>query len=380
MTRPSLAIKTHFAKLRDPRRRHRRLHRLLDIVTIALCAIIAGCNSWTDIAAFGRRRRSWFKKFLALPNGIPSHDTFERVFARLDPLVFQACFRQWMLALVEVLGVEQIAIDGKTLRGSGSAAAHLGPLQLVSAWATKNHLTLGQVAVEEGSNEITAIPKLLELLDLHGALVSIDAIGCQKEIAEEIRAGGGHYVLTVKDNQPHLLEDIQQCFSQAFDTDYAEVEHDTYETEEEGHGRQEMRYYTIIREPEGIRDREAWKDLHVIGMCYSERTVRGETSTELRYFIGSKKAGARYYGRALRNHWQIENSLHWQMDVSFREDENRTQQRNAAQNLALLRRVAVTLLKRHPSKDSIASKSRQAGWDTDFLEEILRGSENLGNE
>jgi len=378
MTRPSLSIKTHFAKLRDPRRRHRRLHRLLDIVTIALCAVIAGCNSWTDIAAFGRRRHSWFQKFLTLPNGIPAHDTFERVLERLDPLAFQACFRQWMLALVEALGVEQIAIDGKTLRGSG--ASHLGPLQLVSAWATKNHLTLGQVAVEEGSNEITAIPKLLELLDLHGALVSIDAIGCQKEIAEAIRAGGGHYVLTVKENQPHLLADIQQCFRQAFETNYAQVNHDTYETEEHGHGRQEQRHYTIIREPEGIRDQEAWKDLQAIGMCYSERTAGGETSAELRYFIGSKKAGARYYGRALRNHWQIENCLHWQMDVSFREDENRTQHRNAAQNLALLRRIAVTLLKRHPSKDSIASKSRQAGWDTDFLEEILRGSANLGNE
>jgi predicted transposase YbfD/YdcC len=347
-------------------------------VTIALCAVIAGCNSWTDIAAFGRRRHSWFKRFLTLPNGIPAHDTFERVFERLDPLVFQACFRQWMLALVEVLGVEQIAIDGKTLRGSGSS--YLGPLQLVSAWATKNHLTLGQIAVEAGSNEITAIPKLLELLDLHGALVSIDAIGCQKEIAEAIRAGGGHYVLTVKENQPHLLADIQQCFRQAFETNYAKVDHDTYEAEEHGHGRREQRHYTVIREPEGIRDQGAWKALHVIGMCYSERTVDGETSTELRYFIGSKKAGARYYGRALRNHWQIENGLHWQMDVSFREDENRTQQRNAAQNLALLRRIAVSLLKRQPSKDSIASKSRQAGWDTDFLEEILRGSANLGNE
>lgn len=375
MTRPFITIKTHFAKLRDPRRHHRRLHRLLDIVTIALCAVIAGCNSWTDIAAFGRRRHAWFQKFLALPHGIPSHDTFERVFARLDPLVFQACFRQWMLALVDALGVEQIAIDGKTLRGSASSS--LGPLQLVSAWATKNHITLGQVAVDAGSNEITAIPKLLELLDLRGALVSIDAIGCQKEIAEDIRAGGNHYVLTVKENQPHLLEDIQKCFAEAMESNYAGLKHDSYGTEEKGHGREELRYYTIIQTPAGIRNQELWKDLQVIGMCTSERTVGGKTSSEVRYFIGSKQAGARYYGEALRRHWRIENNLHWQMDVSFREDENRTSERNAAQNMALLRRVALTLLKKHPSKDSIASKSRQAGWDTEFLEEIIQGSEKL---
>jgi predicted transposase YbfD/YdcC len=380
MTHKSLSLKKHFAKLKDPRRKHCKRHRLLDILVIAICAVISGCDSWTDIATFGRRRQRWLKRFLPLPNGIPSHDTFERVFARLDPLAFQTCFRQWMLALAEAVGIEQIAIDGKTLRSSATATANLGPLQLVSAWATKNHLTLGQVAVAEDSNEITAIPKLLELLDLHGALLTIDAIGCQKEIAAQIRAGGGHYVLTVKDNQPHLLEDIQACFEDALDSDFAGWDYDTYETEEHGHGRLERRWYTILRDPVGLRERDAWRDLWVIGMCYSERTVKGETSSEVRYFIGSKKASARYYGRALRNHWQIENCLHWQMDVSFREDQNRTQQRNAAQNLALLRRLAVTLLKRHPGKESIACKRLQAAWDTGFLEEVLRGSGNLENQ
>ena len=315
MATTSLSIKKHFALLKDPRRRHRRLHRLLDIIVIAICAVVADCDSWTDIAAFGRRRHSWLKRFLALPHGIPSHDTFERVFGLIDPRAFQACFRQWVLALAEAVGVKHIAIDGKTLCASGGRSAHLGPLHLVSAWATKNHLSLGQVAVDTKSNEITAIPALLELLDVHGALVTIDAMGCQKEIAAKIREGGGHYVLTVKDNQPHLLADIQTCIGQALDTDCAGLDHDTYETEEHGHGRHETRCYTVIRDPEGIRDRDAWRDLNVIGMCYSERTERGKTSEEVRYFIGSKRASARCYGKALRNHWGIENSLHWQLDV-----------------------------------------------------------------
>jgi predicted transposase YbfD/YdcC len=378
MARSSLSIKTHFRKLKDPRRKHRQRHRFLDILVIAICGVIAGANSWTDIAEFGRRRQSWLKRFLDLPNGIPSHDTLERVFQLINPKGFEACFRQWMLALAETVGCTHIAIDGKTLRRSGSA--NLGPLHLVSAWASKNHLSLGQVAVESKSNEITAIPQLLELLDLHGALVTIDAMGCQKEIATKIRSGGGHYLLTVKENQEHLLSDIQQCFARAADDDFAGVDHDSYETREEGHGRQEYRTYTIIRNPTGIRNQAAWRDLKVIGMCYSERTVGGQSSDEARYFIGSNKtASARRYGNALRNHWGIENSLHWQLDVSFREDEQRTRERNAAQNMAALRRLAVTLLKRTPGPGSIANKRLQAAWDTDYLQEILQGSANLVN-
>lgn len=380
MTGKSLSIKKHFATLKDPRCRHRKLHRLLDIVVIAISAVISGSNSWTDIAAFGRRRQAWLQRFLALPNGIPSHDTFERVFAALNPEAFQACFRRWMVAVADAVGVEQVAIDGKTLCGSRRGSANLGPLQLVSAWATRNSLSLGQVAVEEGSNEITAIPKLLELLDLHGALVTIDAMGCQKEIAKDIRAGGGHYILTVKQNQGHLYDDIERCFQEAIESDFVGSDYDSWEREEEGHGRRERRCYTILRDPDGIRDRAHWRGLNVIGMCYSERTVNGKQSEEVRYFIGSKNASARYYGRGLRNHWQIENCLHWQMDVAFREDENRTRERNAAQNMALLRRVAVSLLKRHPAKESIACKRLQAAWDSEFLEEVLKGSANLDKE
>jgi predicted transposase YbfD/YdcC len=371
----SLSIKKHFRKLKDPRRRHCRRHLFLDILVIAICGVISGCNSWTQIAAFGRKRHNWLKRFLTLPEGIPSHDTFKRIFERLDPVVFQSCFREWMLALAGALDIPQIAIDGKTVRRSGTT--DLGPLHLVSAWATKNHLSLGQVAVDEKSNEITAIPKLLELLELHGALVSIDAIGCQKEIAAKIRAKGGHYLLTVKGNQEQLLTDIQNCFEQACETDFAGLDHDTYIKEEKGHGRREERCYTIIRNPRGIRNHDAWRDLCVIGMCGSERTVHGETSTEVRYFIGSKKASARYYGNALRHHWGIENNLHWQLDVNFGEDQNRTTERTAAQNLGLLRRLAVTLLKHHPDEESITCKRLQAAWNTEFLEEVIRGSVNL---
>jgi predicted transposase YbfD/YdcC len=368
---PDLSIPRFFAKLQDPRRAHRRLHRLQDILVIALCAVIAGAQDWQQIETFGRKRRDWLSSFLELPNGIPSHDTFERVFNRLEPQAFQACFRKWVQAVSAALRIKHVAIDGKTLRGSGSAA--LGPLHLVSAWATAQHLSLGQVAVDSKSNEITAIPALLELLDLNGALVTIDAMGCQKTIAQKIVDQGGHYALTVKDNQEHLLEDIQQVLQKALDTDFAGLEHDTYQTRERGHGREEYRCYTVLHTTEGIRNADAWAKLTTIGMCTSERTVKGETTSEVRYFIGDKKAGAKYYALGLRHHWGIENNLHWQLDVNFDEDGNRVTKRNAAENLALLRRLTLTLLKAHPSKDSIAKKRFAAALDPSFLEEILRG-------
>src|SRR6516165_6872536 len=232
---PDLSIPKFFAKLQDPRRAHRRLHRLQDILVIALCAVIAGAQDWQQIVTFGRKRRDWLSGFLELPNGIPSHDTFERVFDRLKPQAFQACFRDWVQAISAALRIKHIAIDGKTLRGSGSAK--LGPLHLVSAWATAQHLSLGQVAVAAKSNEITAIPALLEMLDIAGALVTIDAMGCQKAIARQIVDQGGDYVLTVKGNQERLLEDIQRQLQHAFDTDFKNLQHDTYAKRDLAHGR-----------------------------------------------------------------------------------------------------------------------------------------------
>jgi predicted transposase YbfD/YdcC len=367
----SLSVREHFAKLKDPRRRHRRLHDLQEVIVIALCAVIAGAQDWQEVETFGRKRRDWLKGFLRLPNGTPSHDTFERVFDRLNPHAFQHCFREWVRAIQQALPIQHVAIDGKTLRGSGSAK--LGALHLVSAWATAQSLSLGQVAVAEKSNEITAIPALLDLLEVQGALVTIDAMGCQKAIAGKIVERGGDYILTVKDNQGHLLEDIQQTLSEAFDADFVGYEHDRYETQEQGHGRQEYRSYVILRDLEGVRHRAEWAGLTTIGMCYSQRTVRGVTSEEVRYFIGSKKMSAKSYGTGLRNHWRIENSLHWQLDVTFEEDRNRVTKRNAVENLALLRRLTLSLLKAHPAKASIAKKRFAAALDTEFLEEILRG-------
>src|ERR1700730_1461825 len=343
-----LSIAKYFTKLKDPRRAHRRLHLLQDIIVIALCAVIAGAQDWQEIETFGRKRRQWLKCFLKLPNGIPSHDTFERVFDRINPQAFQACFREWVQAVQEALSIKHIAIDGKTLRGSRSAT--LGALHLVSAWATAQHLSLGQVAVDAKSNEITAIPALLELLDVGGAVVSIDAMGCQKAIAQKIVDQGADYVLTVKENQEHLLEDLQRRFEQAFDTDFAGLEHDSYERRDRGHGREEYRCYTVLRGTEGLRHGEQWAGLTTIGMCYSERTVKGEMTTEVRYFIASKKASAKYFGTVLRNHWRIENCLHWQLDVNFGEDQSRVSKRNAAENLALLRRLVLSLVKAHPAK------------------------------
>ena len=369
--RPGPYHRPPFLQIEDPRRRHRRLHHLQDIIVIALCAVIANAQDWQQVEAFGRNRFDWLKRFLALPNGIPSHDTFERVFDRLNPHAFQACFRGWVEAVSAALRIKHVAIDGKTLCGSGSAK--LKPLHLVSAWASAQHLSLGQVAVAAKSNEITAIPLLLELLDLHGALVTIDAMGCQKEIAAKIVECGGDYGLIVKSNHEHLFKDIQTVFGQALENDFVGLEHDTYETHDKGHGREEYRCCTVLHTTAGIRQAEEWKGLTTIGMYISVRTVNGETSEEIRYFIGSKKASAKYYGKGLRNHWSIENNLHWQLDITFGEDRNRVQRRNGAENLALLRRLTLVLLKAHPAEMSLAKKRYVASLDPEFLDEILRG-------
>jgi len=365
-------LRQSFRRLRDPRINRCKRHLLLDIVTIAVCAVISGADTWKEVALFGRRRQEWFARFLTLPNGIPSHHTFRRVFARLDPLALQQALVAWLQRGAGALGLQHIAIDGKALRHSGGGSSPLHYLHLVSAWATEANLTLGQVAVEEKSNEITAIPRLLELLDLRGALVSIDAMGCQKDIAEGIVGRGGDYVLTVKDNQAQLKEDILASFLEVYDKGCRAPAYETYETEEQGHGRREKRVYEILTDLGGIRDRQAWAGLQVIGKCYSERTVGGETSCEERYFIGSRRCSARRYGEVLRGHWRIENSLHWQMDVTFGEDASRMGDRWGGENFAMLRRFALGLLKRHPAKESIRAKRYEATLDVAFLEEILK--------
>jgi predicted transposase YbfD/YdcC len=374
----ALSLRTYLRRLKDPRIQRNKRHLLVDIVTMAVCAVIGEADSWEDVATFARRRRDWFARFLELPGGIPSHHTFRRVFDRLDPVALQKGLIGWLHSVTELLGVRHVAIDGKTLRHSGGGPSPLRPLHLVSAWATEAKVVLGEVATEEKSNEITAIPRLLEMHDLQGAFVTIDAMGCQKDVARKIIDRGGEYVLTVKDNHPQLHADILACFEAAYARGCRGVQYDWHQTEESGHGRQEKRLYEVIVEPEGIRDGGSWASLKVIGKCYSERTVNGKTSYEERCFIGSRRCSAKRYGELLRNHWGIENQLHWQMDVTFSEDASRIRSRNGGENFALLRRLALGLLKRHPAKGSIRSKRYEAALDMTFLEEILTTQVTLG--
>jgi predicted transposase YbfD/YdcC len=373
MSQP-LPLFRHFRKLKDPRINRRKLHSLEAILIIAICAVIAGAKDFQQIALFGQKRQDWLARFLDLPHGVPSHDTFERLFARLDPRAFQECFAQWMNAWFTKLTGKHLAIDGKAVRRSANPSKGFRCLHLVNVWATEANLCLGVVACAEDSNEITAIPRLLELLDLEGALVTIDAIGCQTKIVEQIVEGGGDYLVVVKKNQEKLYEDIQACFDRAAEKEFHGVEHSHYEKSDVGHGRVENRSCVVIENPEGMTEKDNWPELKVIGMMQSERKeTNGETSFHVRYFIGSKRAKARYYGQKLRGHWRVENNLHWQLDVTFREDDSRVRQRTAATNFAVVRRLALNMTKQETTKMSIAKKRFAAALDTDYLEEILKG-------
>jgi len=371
-----LSILHHFAALQDPRVERTRDHHLLDIVAISLCAVICGANNWVAIALWGRANHDWLKTFLALPGGIPAHDTFGRVFALLDPEPFANYFSNWMAAVCARLGLKQVAIDGKALRrchdrGKGKAALHL-----VSAWAVENGLTLGQRAVDGKSNEITAIPELLRLLDVAGALVTIDAMGCQKDIAATIRAEGADYLLAVKENQPHLYEDIDSLMSKALDSDFAGMKYDYAETSGQGHGRQEERYCWVFENVGVIRERHLWADLKSIVVVVCTRTVGDKSSSERRYYISSRSAGAEVMLQAVRRHWAIENECHWVLDVCFREDDSRLREGHGAENFALLRKVALALLKKAKGvKEGMACRRLAAGWDRTYLLNVLLGYE-----
>jgi predicted transposase YbfD/YdcC len=372
---PELSLLHHFARLTDPRVVRTCQHTLTDVLVIALCAVLGGADSWPAIVLFGQSKKDWFARFLALPHGIPSHDTFNRVFAALDPVAFQECFVAWMNAVCGRLGLKRLQIDGKSLRGSRGRKDKLGCLHTVSLWAAETGLTLGQVAVDDKSNEITAIPQLLRLLDLEGALVTIDAMGCQKEIARQIRASNGHYVLAVKENQPALYTDIQGCFLRAIEADFAGLRHEVLEEgPRPGHGRQESRVYTVLYDPPGLSTRAEWLDLKAIIMVYRERQVgqdSEDSSEEVSYYIASSDESVVELAGGIRSHWGIENKVHWVLDVVFREDASRVRAGHAAENLGWLRRVALALLKQEDGKDSIKCKRLKAGWNNDFLEKLL---------
>jgi len=363
-------LRDFFSELRDPRVTGRCDHDLLDVILIVICGTIAGADDFVSIASFARSKETWLRERLGLQlaNGIPSHDTLTRVFAVVNPKQFNECFLAWVAVAADRLKVKQIPIDGKAMRGSRKTACPA--LHIVSAWATEAGITLAQVRTEEKSNEITAIPELLNLLDVSGALVSIDAAGCQKEIAAKIVAGKGDYLLAVKENQPRLFEDIERLALAAAENNYAGLSQHT--TEEKGHGREEMRCCFVLTDLDSIRDRTLWADLTSVVCVVRCRTVNGQESPETHYYISSRAAGAKMFQKAVRRHWSIENECHWVLDVAFREDDHRLREGHGPENMSLVRKMALAMLKKAPAKMGIKNKRLKAGWDESFLEIVLR--------
>lgn len=366
------SIVEFLSDIEDPRRNNaNKRHEFIDIMVIALCGMLSSADDWVSIALYGRTKKDWFAKYLSLPNGIASHDTFNRVFSNIDPDQFMNCFLNWIGAIRPMLGREVVAVDGKTVRrshdGGNKAAIHM-----VSAWAAENNLVLGQVKTEEKSNEITAIPELLQALALKGCLVTIDAMGCQKSIAETIVDREGDYLLAVKDNQPKLKEAIEATLSHRKPEIYVNPMIDYVEDAQKSRDRTEIRRCWTTASLSKLDMAEDWKGLTQIAMVESERVVNGKTSAERRYYICSAKASAQEILQATRNHWCIENKLHWVLDMAFREDECRVRKGHGAENLARLRHIALNLLKQDKTtKAGIKNRRLRAGWDQDFLLHLL---------
>jgi len=363
----------HFADLEDPRIERTKKHLLSDIISLAICAVIAGADGWEEIEDFGHDKFEWLKKFLRLPNGIPSHDTISRLFRRIKPKAFQECFLDWTQALHEQLGRKHVAIDGKTLRSSHDRNMAKNALHLVSAWSVENHLTLGQEAVDEKSNEITAIPELLQLLALEGAIVTIDAMGCQKNIAEQIVKQEADYVLAVKANQPTLHAALQEHFTHLHDTDFTDAEVRRYNTRQNAHGREEERCYYVSPVPESLhRAGDDWAGLQSVGQVISITQRDGKEVSDVRYYITSLPVRVKAFASAVRGHWGIENSLHWVLDVTFDEDRSRIRKDHGPENFALLRRIATSVIKQDTSsKQSIKRTRKRAGWNNQNLLKAL---------
>lgn len=367
----------HFAALPDPRIDRTKRHQLLDIITIAICAVLCGADSWVDVELFGQAKLVWLRTFLTLPNGIPSHDTFGRVFAALDPQTFEQCFLGWVRAVMTHTDGEVVALDGKTLRRSHDRGAGKAALHLVSAWAETNRLVLGQVAVDAKSNEITALPALLHVLALEGCVVTIDAMGCQTAIAQAIVEQGGDYVLALKENQPTLHDAVATYFAEARATAFRDVPHGYQRTVDGGHGRVEIRQYWTVATPEllaYLNPTGAWAGLASVGLVERERRTAAETTREVHYYLSSLDGNVSAFARAARSHWGIENRLHWVLDIAFREDDCRVRTGHAAENFAVLRHIALNLLRQDRSvKAGIKAKRLKAGWDEAYLLKLLNG-------
>jgi predicted transposase YbfD/YdcC len=370
MTEPKLGFAAHFADLPDPRIDRTKKHLLIDILALTICATIAGADSFEEVERFGRARHEWLRRFLALPNGIPGHDTFNRVFAALNPRKFAQCVASWLAAVCAVTGLRHVAVDGKSAK-SAPRNTFSGRLHLVSAWACESRLILGQQEVADGSHEIAALPELLRVLELEGALVTIDAAGCQVEIARQVREQGGDYLLAVKGNQPALHEAVQEVFGRLVEADFEGVKHDTHALEEDGHGRHEERYVTVVYDPEGLP--AEWPDVKAVVLVGREREVGGDNASTAHYYICSRKAKAKKMGEWVRGHWGVENGLHWVLDVAFGEDGNKTRAGHAGANLGLVRRVALSLLRQDPGRGSVKAKRLQAALDENYLLKVLQG-------
>jgi predicted transposase YbfD/YdcC len=369
-------LETCFADLRDPRVQGRCDHLLIDILAMALLAVMCGAEDWPDFEEFGKRRQAWLRTFLQLPGGIPSHDTFRRVLGMLDRKQFAAGLFQWTQALHEATGGKMIAVDGKTARRSFRKKSGLAALHLVTAWATESGLTLGQIACEEKSNEITAIPQLLRLLNLKGCTVTMDAMGCQKDIAGQIREQQGHYVLALKGNQSGLQEDMHQLCEDQIDTPFAGLKHPAYETHESGHGRREQRFCEVVEIPADHPQRSLWKDLRTLVILTCCRAIGDRETWETRLYVSSHKPKAKPLAAAIRKHWSIENTQNWSLDVTFGEDVRRQQDRHGAANLAAVRRLALSLLRQEKTnKRGLKNKRLACALDPDYLLQVLANAE-----
>jgi predicted transposase YbfD/YdcC len=374
MEKPAtVALLEHFATLPDPRIERHRWHKLGDILVIAVCAVLCGAESYPAIEDFGQEREEWLRQFLELPEGIPSHDTFNRVFRRLDPVQFQTCFLRWMQAVAEVTAGEVVAIDGKALRRSFAKGTAKRAIHRVSAWATENGVVWGQRKVDTKSNEITAIPQLLELLTLKGCIVTIDAMGCQRAIAQTIVEQGADYILALKGNQPTLEQAVERFFVSGPDAEAHRTTCDFSEQTEQGHGRVETRWAWISADLEAEMQAVAWPGLRSIGMVQATRTLRGETSVEQRFYLSSLPPKAEPFAQAVRKHWGIENQLHWSLDVTFREDHSRLRTGHGAENFAVLRHIALNLLRQDPSTKSLPRKRLACALNPDYLLKVLLG-------
>lgn len=362
-----------FGDLEDPRPGHNVMHRLSDMLAIAILAVLCGADSWVDVATFGRCRFAWLRTFLSLPHGIPSHDTFGRVFGRLDPVQFEKCFMNWMAAVAQS-DVRWIALDGKTLRHSFDHASEKAAIHMISAFSQANQLVLGQLATEAKSNEITAIPQLLELLDLQGAVVTTDAMGCQKAIAAKIVDQGGDYLLQIKDNHPSLHEDLQLLFAEGMRKDCLGVAYEFTEDTDAGHGRIETRRLWTTEQVDWYAQADQWKGLARFICVEAIRQVGGKRSTARRYYLSScRHATPESLLATIRGHWGIENGLHWCLDVSFNEDASRIRQGNAAENFSRLRRLALNLLRQDKTlKIGLKAKTKACSWDHQYLMHILK--------